>query len=308
MIRCSAALLAAGLALAADPVTLTLDSGAVITGPLLRENQESLVVDLGYDTVVVPARRIARRSGTAAAAREAARTATGALWQVGTLPAQPVDALAAQLSEAVVLVSTPRGLGTGFVIDGRRHLVTNFHVVEGERRLTVTVFMRRGQGFERRELRKVDILALHPSRDLALLRLDEQELGDLRFPQLTIADETAKPGAAPGETVFAIGNPLGLERTVTQGIVSSASRNFGHLRFIQTDASINPGNSGGPLFNARGEVVGVVCAGYTFFNGLAFGIPASDLLDFLRHRDTWTFSASNPESGVVYHDPPGARP
>ena len=111
--------------------------------------------------------------------------------------------------------------------------------------------------------------------------------------------------AAPGDAVFAIGNPLGLERTVTQGIVSSTTRDLGHLRFIQTDASINPGNSGGPLFNARGEIVGVVCAGFVSFNGLAFGIPAGDLITFLRHRDTWAFDASRPESGVVYHDPPG---
>jgi serine protease Do len=78
----------------------------------------------------------------------------------------------------------------------------------------------------------------------------------------------------------------------------------GHLRFIQTDASINPGNSGGPLFNSRGEVIGVVCAGYTFFDGLALGIPAADLLEFLRHRDAFVFDPTQPQNGVKYLAPP----
>jgi serine protease Do len=104
--------------------------------------------------------------------------------------------------------------------------------------------------------------------------------------------------------VFAIGNPLGLERTVTQGIVSSTTRTLGQLRFVQTDASINPGNSGGPMFNERGEVIGVVCAGYTFFNGLAFAIPATDLIDFLQNRDAYLFDSTQPQNGVKYFQPP----
>ncbi|HEV3340485.1 MAG TPA: trypsin-like peptidase domain-containing protein, partial [Pirellulales bacterium] len=107
-----------------------------------------------------------------------------------------------------------------------------------------------------------------------------------------------------GDLVFAIGNPLGLERSVTQGIVSSATRTIGHLRLIQTDASINPGNSGGPLFNARGEVVGIVCAGATSFDGLAFGIPANELVDFLLHRESYLYDAAQPLNGATYLAPP----
>lgn len=77
---------------------------------------------------------------------------------------------------------------------------------------------------------------------------------------------------------------------------------------IQTDAAINPGNSGGPLFNARGEVVGIVCAGATSFDGLAFGIPATDLVDFLVHRETYLYDPAQPLNGVTYLQPPFRNP
>jgi serine protease Do len=104
--------------------------------------------------------------------------------------------------------------------------------------------------------------------------------------------------------VFAIGNPLGMERSVTQGIVSSTTRTIDQMRLIQTDAAINPGNSGGPIFNARGEVVAVACAGAAVFDGLAFGIPACDLIDFLEHRDSYLYDESQPQNGVTYLPPP----
>ena len=73
---------------------------------------------------------------------------------------------------------------------------------------------------------------------------------------------------------------------------------------IQTDAAINPGNSGGPIFNARGEVVAVACGGAAVFQGLAFGIPANELIDFLVHRDTYLYDESQPQNGVTYLPPP----
>jgi serine protease Do len=76
------------------------------------------------------------------------------------------------------------------------------------------------------------------------------------------------------------------------------------VRLIQTDAAINPGNSGGPIFNARGEVVAVACAGAAIFDGLAFGIPANELIDFLVHRDTYLYDESQPQNGVTYLPPP----
>ena len=142
---------------------------------------------------------------------------------------------------------------------------------------------------------------MQPLRDLALLQIDEEALKDLSVQPLVIAKGDS---VRAGDMVFAVGNPLGLERSVSQGIVSSTTRTMGHLRFIQTDASINPGNSGGPLFNSRGEVIGVACAGFTVFDGLSFGIPAIDLIDFLTHRDAYLYDPAQPQNGVTYLPPP----
>ena len=108
-----------------------------------------------------------------------------------------------------------------------------------------------------------------------------------------------------GQTVFAIGNPLGLERTLSQGVISNDRRSFDGLTYIQTDAAVNPGNSGGPLFNTRGEVVGIINMGIPFGEGLNFAIPARYVKDFLRNREAFAYDKDNPNSGYHYHQPPG---
>jgi serine protease Do len=95
-----------------------------------------------------------------------------------------------------------------------------------------------------------------------------------------------------------------LERTVTQGILSTKTRELEGELYLQTTTQINPGNSGGPLFNARGEVVGIVCAGATSFDGLAFGIPSNDLVDFLVHRESYLYDTAQPLNGATYLAPP----
>jgi len=280
-------------------VNVTLNGGARITATLLRENASGIVLDLGFNVIHIPTRqviKIERADGGGAT-----MTKKQDIYQVGKLEAKPVPQLVKQLGDSVVMVKSPVGLGTGFVISQQGHLITNYHVVENETRLSVTMFRPTPQGYEKVELKKVKIIALHPLRDIALLKLDPKELDELKPKPLTIAKTD---DLKTGSLVFAIGNPLGLERTVTQGIVSSTTRTIGHLRFIQTDAAINPGNSGGPLFNERGEIVGIVCAGATFFDGLAFGIPADDLLDFLKNRDAYLFDPAQPNAGVTYLEPP----
>jgi serine protease Do len=147
----------------------------------------------------------------------------------------------------------------------------------------------------------VRIVALQPLRDLALLQCDPAEAGG-RLPEPVMIND--RDDLRVGDMVFAIGNPLGMERSVTQGIVSSTTRTIDQMRLIQTDAAINPGNSGGPIFNGRGEVVAVACAGAAVFDGLAFGIPACDLVDFLVHRDSYLYDESQPQNGVTYLPPP----
>ena len=279
-------------------VTVVISGGAQVTGELLRENEQSVVVDLGDQVITVPTKDVL--DITDAEALKPQKDDHG-IYTVGHLEPQPVPQLVKAYGDSVVMVRTPAGLGSGFIISPQGHIVTNYHVVEEETRVSVTLFRKTETGYERKELKKVRIIALQPLRDIALLQLDADEIKGIELQPLTIARD---PDLKVGALVFAIGNPLGLERSVTQGIVSSTTRTMGNLRFIQTDASINPGNSGGPLFNARGEVVGIVCAGYTFFQGLAFGIPADDLIDFLDNREAYLFDPSQPQNGVKYLDPP----
>ena len=110
-----------------------------------------------------------------------------------------------------------------------------------------------------------------------------------------------------GEQVFAIGNPLGLERTITNGVVSTKNRVFEGLVYIQTNADINPGNSGGPLFNLAGEVIGVVNMGYVFYGGLGFAIPVSYVKHFIENYEAFAYDKDNPNTGYRYLQPDGRR-
>jgi serine protease Do len=295
-----AALALAAPAVADEHVTVTLVGGAKVSAMLLRENADGVVLDLGYDVLHVPKARVLDVKREEAAAAAGTHHDRG-IFRSGRLEPADVPELVKRHGDAVVIVKTSGGLGSGFVISKQGHLITNYHVVEGQNKPQVTLFRRTDQGYERQDLKKVKVLALQPNRDIALLQLDPAEIkGDLPEPVVINSEDDLNVG----DLVFAIGNPLGLERSVTQGIVSSTTRTIGHLRLIQTDASINPGNSGGPLFNARGEVVGIVCAGATSFAGLAFGIPANELVDFLVHRESFLYDASQPLNGATYLAPP----
>jgi S1-C subfamily serine protease len=144
---------------------------------------------------------------------------------------------------------TQRALGSGFVIDKEGHVVTNYHVVQGASSIEVS--------FSNQETVSAKIVGTDPSTDLALLKVDVDAKA---LTPLTLADSDK---VQVGDPVAAIGNPFGLERTVTAGIVSalqrevSAPNDFTIDHVIQTDAPINSGNSGGPLIDAQGRVIGV---------------------------------------------------
>ena len=284
-------------------VTATLVGGGKVTGTLLRWTEAGVAIDLQYDVLNLPNNRVldvTAENPADDAAVDAQETA--GLYTTGRLEAAPIPNLVDRYGDSVVLVRTAGGLGTGFFISSQGHLITNYHVVEGQTRISINASSIHGGGREKVEIKDVRLVSLQPLRDLALLQVDwdAEKLGPQPTPVVLNADDDL----SVGDLVFAIGNPLGLERTVTQGIVSSTTRTIGHLRFVQTDASINPGNSGGPLFNARGEVVGVACAGATMFDGLAFGIPASELRDFLHYHEAYLYDPSQPQNGVKYLDPP----
>jgi len=160
---------------------------------------------------------------------------------------------------------TVRSLGSGFLINARGDIITNNHVVDGATEITVRLS-------DGREL-PAKLVGRDPKTDLALIRIEATGL-----PVIPLGDSTA---LQVGEPVMAIGNPFGLEQTVTTGIVSATGRVIGegpYDEFIQTDASINPGNSGGPLINTRGEAIGINAAIFSQSGGsigIGFAIPVS---------------------------------
>jgi serine protease Do len=154
-----------------------------------------------------------------------------------------------------------QGAGSGVIISRDGYVLTNNHVVEGAREVRVTLD-------DGREL-EAEIVGLDPKTDLAVLKIEDG--GDL--PGAAMGDSD---GLRVGDYVVAVGNPFGLGHTVTSGIVSAKDRVIGagpYDDFIQTDASINPGNSGGPLFNMKGEVVGINTAIVARGQGIGFAIP-----------------------------------
>jgi serine protease Do len=151
---------------------------------------------------------------------------------------------------------------SGFIFDKEGHVITNNHVVEGADKILVKL----DDGTEI----KASIVGRDPKTDLALLKL--QKPGD--YPSLILGDSDQ---VEIGDWVLAIGNPFGLNRTVTKGIVSARGRAIGagpYDDFLQTDASINPGNSGGPLLTLNGEVVGVNALVFSGSSGIGFAIPS----------------------------------
>src|SRR3954465_6905410 len=165
--------------------------------------------------------------------------------------------------------SESRSLGSGFLISQDGYVLTNAHVVEGADEITVKFT-------DKREF-KAKVIGADRRTDIALIKIDANGLPAVRF------GDPAK--LKVGEWVVAIGSPFGFENTVTAGIVSAKGRSLpqdNFVPFIQTDVAINPGNSGGPLFNMRGEVIGVNSQIYSRtggFMGLSFAIPADVALD-----------------------------
>lgn len=166
-------------------------------------------------------------------------------------------------------------LGSGFLIDATEGLViTNNHVVENADEVLVTLVDKR--------VFKAKILGKDQKMDLALLKLREKT-GPKAPSGLTAVPTGDSDLVRIAESVFAVGNPFGLQHTVTMGIVSAKNRTIGvgpFDNFLQTDASINPGNSGGPLFNLKGEVIGintVIFSKTGQSGGLGFAIPVNEL-------------------------------
>jgi S1-C subfamily serine protease len=180
------------------------------------------------------------------------------------------------VSPSVVVIETTAGLGSGVVFDTKGDIVTNNHVVDGSKTFTVT--LSDGQKLPG------TLVGTYPAGDLAVIHVTSANL-----PPATFGDSSK---LVVGDIVLALGNPLGLQGSVTQGIVSALGRNIPESatvtlpNVIQTSAEINPGNSGGALINLAGEVVGIPTLaaldpqlGGGAAAGIGFAIPSNDVVD-----------------------------
>lgn len=159
------------------------------------------------------------------------------------------------------------GVGSGFIIDPKGFILTNYHVIDGASRITIG--MLNGERFRAR------VIGVDKETDLAVLKIDS----DQELPIMKFGDSNA---AQVGDWVLAIGSPFGLDQTVTAGIISKKDRDTttsSFQRFLQTDAAINRGNSGGPLVNMHGEAIGVnsqIATQTGDYNGIGFALPSNE--------------------------------
>jgi serine protease Do len=294
------ALLLVPAAIRAD--VFKLADGREVKAPLLKETADSYFVDLGHAVLELPKKTVLAREAEGAPgdpAPEKATKAEGQLWSAIDRPEASVKANVERTASAVVFIRTPSSGGSGFIISPDGYVVTNDHVIQGDTKITVMLFETAKDGtLTKRIIDNAKIVAMNSYYDLALLRLEGEK--DLPIAYFGDSDD-----ARVGQACYAIGNPYGLERTVSEGIISTLNRVIDGETHLQVTAPINPGNSGGPLFNLKGEVIGVVDRGSSgVAEGLNFAIPVDRLKRFLRDRDAFAYDKNNPNTGYRYLPPP----
>ena len=277
--------------------SLDLGNGCSVRGRVLRTTEQLIFVDVGYDVLKVPMAAVLRRESVDG--QRLGGVVRQALWSRAELPERSVAEGAKLMGEAVVKVEAAGGQGSGFVTHADGWIVTNFHVVEREVEVDIVIYPVGKSGLEPRTVRKCKVSAINPEMDLALVKMEPP--ADLKLKTVFLADSD---GMQVGDTVYAIGAPIGLDRTVSSGIISVTNRTMEGRCHFQITTPINPGNSGGPLFNLRGEVVGVNSSQYRGFQGLNFAIPAKYVIDFLQNREAFALDTTRSENGVHYMPAP----
>lgn len=291
---------------------ITLKNNQVIKGPIIKDNPEKVFVDLGYSILEIPRAEITSIKKDDELKKEAiAADKDNSVKKVGIYtisesqkPEMTVETAVKAVQDAVVLVKSPVGLGSGFFINEEGFLLTNSHVIQGQTKISITLYIKKEDRIETVVINKVKIIAVNSYRDLALLQIErEDSIKTLKINYVPFANFSTINN---GQSVFAVGNPLGLKRTVSQGIISTTNRNLeGQTQlYIQTDTPINPGNSGGPLFNKKGEVIGVNTLGVPYANSLGFAIPSKYVIDFLQNYDSFAYDKNNPNNGYHYFEFP----
>ena len=280
--------------------TVHLGGGRKVVGSVIKEAGGSVFVDLGFDILKIPSASIVRREKAAPGEMPTEKIVDEEVFFRAERAEKTIAEGAAEVGEAVVKIESSTSQGSGFITAKDGYIVTNFHVVDGETEVTVTLYIKSKSGFDLKTVRKVKVVAVNPHVDLALLKMKPQK--GVLLKHVYIGDSLK---VKTGEKVFAIGTPIGLERTVSEGMISVTNRTWSGFTHFQMTTPINPGNSGGPLFNLRGEVIGVNSAGYLGAQGLNFAIPSKYVVDFLRNRDAFAVDSTRDENGVSYM--PGPR-
>ncbi len=279
---------------------VVLNNGGAVQGEIIKRTDNKLWIDIGSDVIELEMSQIASVDVEESADLNSEVDTTNLFRTTSQLPQRSPREQAKRVGASVIKVSTPGALGSGVLLNEDGYAVTNAHVIQGETDLRATVWIPQNDGtLKRTTIEDVLIIAVNNHLDLALLQLKHPNDELFDYSVLEQAEDIEV-----GQTVFAIGNPLGLERSMSQGVISTKQRSFDGLTYIQTDAAINPGNSGGPLFNTQGEVVGITNMGITSAESLNFAIPTRYVKDFIRNREAFAYDEKNPNAGHLYHAPP----
>jgi hypothetical protein len=201
-----------------------------------------------------------------------APTSTAPAAPTGPIKLTPVE-IAERATPSIVSIRTPDGFGTGFVVKENGWIVTNLHVVASAERALVALP-------DRKIFPVLEVINASPPHDLVILRIDAKGLPVLQLGKTS--------GLRAGEPVVAIGHPLGLSDTVSNGLLS-AVRKIDNLVVLQVSAPIAPGSSGGPIFNEQGEVIGVATAILAGGQNLNLGLPADYVQALMDHPEPMSF-------------------
>ncbi|MBI4834282.1 MAG: trypsin-like peptidase domain-containing protein [Planctomycetes bacterium] len=288
---------------------VTLKNGEKMTGKVVKQNDKSLFLDVGFTIIDIPSDEVAKveKTSTETPPSDDAKSEPAEFKDLVSYITQPrrivkrvysATEVANKHNDSIVAVNVGGSLrGSGFVITPKGHIITNHHVIAGETKIGITIYQQKGNTVDKKKIDEVTILGFNRYFDIALLQIKEADLKDLTLMPVMIGDFNQ---VKKGDPTFAFGNPLGLERTISEGIVSTRGRDIRGLPYMQTTAPINPGNSGSPLLNAHGEVIGLVTYGVSYYEGLGFGLPSNYILEFIKSIEAYAYDKDNPNYGYRY--------
>ena len=308
------AVILAGLGLVIIAEEITLKNNQKISGKIIKETEKSVYLDIGFTILQIPREEISKIETASNISPTADAPPAGKpaaeyidlvtfITQLSPRSARVFDAteIVDRNNDSVVAVSSPGGWGSGFIVSPKGHVITNHHVIEGETKLSITVYQPKGKTFESKKIEGVNILAFNRYFDIALLQIKEKDMEGLKLKPVRLGNFDL---VNKGDAIFAFGNPgLGremLHRTVSEGIISSRSRDLSGIPYLQTTAAINPGNSGGPVFNAYGEVIGLVTYKAFWQEGIGFALPSNYIIEFIKNMEAFACDEKNPNIGYRY--------